>query len=109
MMMTGGIAVGPELEDADDAAVGEERHRARFAQELADAGRRAPVAPDDLAGDDPIERQVPQLEDLAHAARAEPFDRLEAVELRQRRRRRGADGRRSCPAPPSSRRRSSDR
>ena len=82
MMMTGGSCVGPELEDADDAAIGEERHRARFAQELADAGGRARIAPDDLAGDDAIERQVAQLEDLAHAARAEPFDGLEAGELR---------------------------
>ena len=83
MMMTGGSLVGPELEDADDPAIGEERHRARFAQELADAGGRARIAPDDLAGDDAVERQVPQLEDLAHAAGAEPFDRLEAGELRQ--------------------------
>ena len=36
------IGVGPELEDADDPAIGKERHRARLAQELADAGRRAP-------------------------------------------------------------------
>ena len=81
-MMTGGSLVGPELEDADDPAIGKERHRARLAQELADAGGRARIAPDDLAGDDAVERQVPQLEDLAHAARAEPFDRLKAGELR---------------------------
>ena len=77
------IAIRPELEDADDPAIGKERHRARLAQELANAGGRARIAPDDLAGDDPVERQVPQLEDLTHAARAEPFDRLEAGKLRE--------------------------
>ena len=65
-------------------AVGEERHRAGLAQELADARRRSRVAPDDLARDDPVERQIAQLEDLAHAARAEPFDGLKPLELRQR-------------------------
>ncbi len=34
------VRVAPELEDADDAAIGEERHRACFLQELADAGWR---------------------------------------------------------------------
>ena len=99
------IGVGPELEDADDPAVGKERHRAGFAQELADAGRRRRIAPDDLAGDDPVERQIPQLEDLAHAARAEPFDGLKALELRQRvcrRRRPLPDDRPARASPPSS-------
>ena len=59
------------------------------------AGARR-VAPDDLAGDDPIERQIPQLEDLAHAARAEPFDGLKPLELRQRVCRWAGDGRRRC-------------
>ena len=37
----------------------------------------------DLRRDDPVQTQVPQLVDLAHAARADPLDRLEAVEGRQ--------------------------
>ena len=83
MMMTGGSPSGRNSKMRTIRRSAEERHRARFAQELADAGGRARIAPDDLAGDDAVERQVAQLEDLAHAAGAEPLDRLEAVELRQ--------------------------
>ena len=57
----------------------------------------AAIAPDDLAGDDPIERQVLELVDLAHAAGAEAFDGLEPVERRQRR------GGGSAPSPDSDR------
>ncbi len=79
----GGIPLA-ELEDADDAPVGEEGHRPRFLEEPGDAGQ-APIAADDLAGHDPIEREVLELVDLAHAAAAEALDGLEAVEHGQRR------------------------
>ena len=78
------VRITPELEDADDPAIGKERHRACFLQELADASWRRRIAPDHLAGHDPVEREIPELEDFAHPPAAEPFDRLKAVELWQR-------------------------
>src|SRR5688500_17625708 len=72
-----------ELEEADDAAVGEEGHGARFVQELRQAGA-ATVATNDLSGDDSIELQIPELVHLAHAAGADALDRLEPLEARQR-------------------------
>ena len=47
---------------------------------MPDVQRAAPSAADDLGRDDAIEPEVLELEDLAHAARADPLDRLEAVE-----------------------------
>ena len=80
-----GIAV-TELEDPDDAPVGEKRHGARFLEESGDA-RHRPIAADDLAGDDAIEGEVFELVDLAHPAAADALDGLESVERRQGRRR----------------------
>ena len=65
--MTRRIA-GTELEDADDAAVGEERQRPRFVAGTRGTPALAPVAADDLSSDDAIELQVLELVDLAHAA-----------------------------------------
>ena len=55
-----------------------------------------------FAGDDAIERQIPELEDLAHAAGAEPLDGLKPLELRQRRAASAPARDRPAPTPPSS-------
>jgi hypothetical protein len=57
-------------------------HRPRFLTDRRDARDRA-IAADDLAGDNPIEREILQLVDLPHAAAAQPLDRLEPVEYRK--------------------------
>ena len=74
----------PDLEDADDAPILEERHRPRFAEECRGVARRARIAAYHLGRDEAVEREVAHLEDLAHAAGAEPLDGLEAFELGQR-------------------------
>ena len=78
----GRARVRPEVEDLDDPAVGKERERTRLPEKAFHAGCPAGGAfgADDFRRDDAVEPEVLELEDLAHAARADPLDRLEAVE-----------------------------
>jgi hypothetical protein len=92
--------VGAELEDLDDAAVLKERECARFLQKRGETGRDTRIRPDDLRGDESMERQVLELVDLADAARAEPFDHAKSRHgwrARDRRRVRNIETRHQLP------------
>jgi len=77
-------AVRPELEQPDDAPIREEGKGAGFAEKAAEGRRHCRVRANDFRGHEAIEAKVAQLEHFAHAAGADPFDGVEAVEDRQR-------------------------
>src|SRR5215210_1393755 len=74
------------LVDLHDPAIGEQRERPGLADEFANALAGSATGADHLAGDHPVQRDVPQSVDVPLTARAEPVDRLEAIEPRQSRR-----------------------
>ncbi len=81
----GRVRVRAELEDLHHARVGEQRERSGLAEEVGElrADARARVRPDELRRDRAAEVQVLQLVDLAHAALAQAFDGLKAVDRGQ--------------------------
>ena len=81
-----------EFVDLHDARIGKQRQRAGLGEEVGEARGHAPVAAQHLRRHDPVELQVAQLVDLAHAAGAQSLDRAEALEQRQRRGRRVGRG-----------------
>ncbi len=80
MMMTGGVASERQLENAHDARVGEERHRLRLAQERGESSRAAPGSVQHLRRDEPVQLEVVQLVDGAHAAPADALHSPESVD-----------------------------
>jgi len=70
--------------DLDNPSILEQRERASLIEEVVEADGLVAIGPNDLGSHHAIELLIVEFVHLAHAARGDPFNGLEAVEGRQR-------------------------